>query len=274
MTASTNVTRPALRYYGSGWNRAPWIIQHFPPHTVYCEPCFGAGSVLLRKDRAKLEVVNDLDNRVINFFTMLREKPAELAEALQLTPWHQTEFYLALIPDTDPFEDARRFAFACWASVAGGPKPRLNDFRWQKTETRRSPASADIPKTEHLTAIAKRLRHVQFLCQDATSVIRKMRGSQAVIYFDPPYLATTRRNTTAYRIEPDDAWHVAAAGLLRQHDGPVIISGYASELYAAIYEQHGFKRIDRRQRTNSGGVATESLWLSPLAMNLTINNAS
>lgn len=58
------VTRPALRYHGGKWMLAPWIIQHFPEHRVYTEPYGGAGSVLMRKPRAKLvEIYNELGRR-------------------------------------------------------------------------------------------------------------------------------------------------------------------------------------------------------------------
>lgn len=34
--------RPVLRWFGSKWRLAPWIISYFPPHRCYVEP-FGGG---------------------------------------------------------------------------------------------------------------------------------------------------------------------------------------------------------------------------------------
>ncbi|MCB0028724.1 MAG: DNA adenine methylase, partial [Anaerolineales bacterium] len=115
----TPIRRPALRYYGGGWTRACWTVSHFPAHDNYLEPCFGAGSILFRKSLAKLETVNDIDGRVTNFFTVLREQPAALVAGIQLTPWAEDEFASCLLPAGDPLEDARRFFFSCWASVRG-----------------------------------------------------------------------------------------------------------------------------------------------------------
>jgi DNA adenine methylase len=238
-----------------------------PAHTVYCEPCFGAGGVMLQKPPVKLEVANDIDGRVTNFFEVLRTRPHDLVEVVNLTPWHEGDYRQALEVAADPLEDARRFFLTCWASIKGGPAAGPGDFRWQKKVTRRSAAVRDVANLGHLLAAADRLRNVQFLTRDALEVIGKMSGTGALIYFDPPYLASTRTRTTrGYRYEPNDSWHAAAADLLRRHEGPVMVAGYASPLYATLYEAHGWRRVERQQRTNSGGAAVECLWLSPAVL--------
>lgn len=256
------VRRPALKLYGSGWTRARWTVGHMPAHVVYCEPCFGGGAVLLQKPAAKLEVANDLDGRIINFFDVLRTRPDDLIEGnIWLTPWHEGEYRRALAVADDPLEDARRFYASCYQSIRGGPAG--SGFRWEKKNTRRSAAVRDVADLSHLYQVADRLKNVQFLQRDALDVIGRMRGTGALIYFDPPYLASTRRNRRGYRHEPSPAWHVEAADLLGAHDGPVIVAGYRSALYAECYEAHGWQRVERRQGTNSGGSAVECLWLSP-----------
>lgn len=257
------VSRPALKFYGSGWKRAAWTVGHMPAHVVYCEPCFGAGAVLMRKSPAKLEVANDIDGRVMNYFDVLRTRPHDLIEAINLTPWHEGDYRRALVRVDDPLEDARRFFQTCWASVKGGPAAGPSDFRWGKRNTRRSAHVKDTANLDHLLEAAKRLKNVQFLQRDALDVIARMAGTGALIYFDPPYLASTRVNRRGYRHEPAAAWHVEAAELLRAHNGPVIVAGYRSDLYAGLYEAHGWQRVERRQGTNSGGSAVEYLWLSP-----------
>jgi DNA adenine methylase len=67
------------------WKLAPWIIQHFPEHVCYVEPYGGAASVLLRKEPSEIEVYNDIDREVVNFFRVLRERPDEFSLIEQLS---------------------------------------------------------------------------------------------------------------------------------------------------------------------------------------------
>lgn len=263
LPADMRPKRPLLKYYGSGWQRAAWIVSHFPAHDVYCEPCFGAGAVLLHKRPCRREIANDLDGRVMNFHHVLRTRPEALIEKIELTPWHEGEYRRCLQTAVEPLEDARRFFFICWASVKGGPAPGATDFRWQKKADRRSSYVNDIRNIAHLRQAAVRLERVQFLQRDGLVVIEKMQGTGALIYFDPPYLTQTRaRKANGYRHEVTADWHRQAAALLQGHDGPVVVSGYQSTLYADLFEAHGWQRVERPSRTNSGGRAVECLWLN------------
>ena len=57
-----------------------------PPHTTYLEPFFGSGAVLFTKERSQLETVNDLDGEIVNLFKIIRDRPDELANAINWTP--------------------------------------------------------------------------------------------------------------------------------------------------------------------------------------------
>lgn len=86
MRGVSGVVRPMLRYPGGKTRLAPWIVSHFPPHQTFVEPFAGSAAVLFAKPRSKVEVLNDLDDRVTTLFRVVRERPDELAHAVALTP--------------------------------------------------------------------------------------------------------------------------------------------------------------------------------------------
>lgn len=258
--------RPALKYYGGKWDLAPWIIRHFPKHDNYLEPCFGAGSVLLRKGASEVETANDLNGRVVNFFRVLRDEPEKLISLIELTPWALDEFCYCQEFSSDAVEDARRFFVTCWMSIHGGP---LISSGWRYAKSPASRRGTPPPNDlifHDLHAIASRLRHAQFTNTDALKLIDRYRDiDDVLIFFDPPYLKETRSAKDRYAaFEVGIDWHIEAAELLRACDGYVVISGYSSELYRNIYEDFGWVRVDNDPaQTNSGGKRIESLWLNP-----------
>ena len=265
----TTLLRPALRYYGGKWRLAPWIIKHFPSHEVYVEPFGGALSVLLQKPPAPLEVANDLDGRVVNFFRVLRERPGDLLRLIRLTPWAEAEYREAYAPADDPLEDARRFWVVCWMSIQGGPGRgngyAQSGFRFQRAVDNRprSPALDGI-EIEHLLAVADRLKRVQFLDRDAVEVVQMYANiANALLYIDPPYPASTRSNTRGYAHEVDEALYARLLPALLDVQGYVVVSGYDHPAYAPL-DAAGWRRVSRLSQVNgSGRMKREVLWLSP-----------
>lgn len=265
MLATTEIKRPALRFYGGKWRLADWIISYFPPHQNYVEPCCGACSVLLQKPKSLLETINDLDGKVVNFFRVLRDKPDKLIGKIKLTPWARAEYELSLEACEDEVERARRFYVSSYMSFNGetGDNPRLFGWRCSTDSNLRLTPSNDLINNT-LEKIANRLLTVQIENRDYKDILQRFDNSSALIYIDPPYLASERTNgKNWYNHEWSEADHDEAATLLRQTQGYVVVSGYPCPLYTELYEVHGWQRIDKEAQTNSGGKRIESLWLSP-----------
>lgn len=57
--------------YGGKYYYAKQIIDAFPQHRVYIEPFGGAANVFLQKPHSEVEIFNDLDSEIVNFFRVL-----------------------------------------------------------------------------------------------------------------------------------------------------------------------------------------------------------
>ena len=76
-----------MKYPGSKWSIAKWIIGYFPAHHSYLEPFFGSGAILFNKPRSNIETVNDLDGNVVNLFEWIKQDPERLAHEIYWTPY-------------------------------------------------------------------------------------------------------------------------------------------------------------------------------------------
>ena len=103
------LTRPPLRYHGGKWRAADKILPLIPPHLTYVEPFGGGGSILLRKNRSKNEIYNDLDGDIVNVFKVLRDSSSskKLLDLLRYTPFSRAEMFLGWEQTADLIEQAR-----------------------------------------------------------------------------------------------------------------------------------------------------------------------
>ncbi len=261
-----NVTRPALRYYGSKWRLAALITEQLPPHVCYVEPFGGSAAVLLQKAPSYHEVYNDADHQVVTFFRMLRDRPDDLIQAIELTPFSRDALDRAYQPAEAPLEVARRFYVRAWQSRGGGSTHWRSGWRYQKSRARGKRAVDDWNDTGHLWALVARLKQVQLECDDAFTIIPRYDSPETCFYLDPPYPASTRGRwaKAGYRHEMSDADHRALAELLHGLAGMVILSSYPSALYEELFADWTCKT--EQVRTEGRKKATEVLWISPAAV--------
>lgn len=263
-----NVKRPVIRYFGSKWRLAPWIISHFPEHTCYVEPFGGSASVLLRKDPAKLEVYNDLDSEVVTFFRMLRTRPEDLEYLLVNTPYSFEEYEQSFEPSDDDLEIARRFMVRMWMGYAGVSGRKTGWKRQSRTwDSSRSMVIERWLKARDIADAVERFQQVQIEHRCALDVIKSFDEKTTLFYLDPPYPEETRtkRWRSAYSIESDLDFHVHLINLIKDVKGSVVISSYPNR----IYDEHlsCWKRVKKLANTISHNrIATEVLYLKPASI--------
>lgn len=268
--SSSGRARPALRYYGSKFQLAPWVINHFPGNfreLHYIEPYGGSAGVLLRKAPSFYETYNDLDGRIVTFFRVLRERARELIDSLRYTPYAREEYEFSLLAKVDPAEEeleiARLFFIEHWQGMTGS-----NSREGWKVQRNPNGRYSSAPQSftraiGNLYRIADRLREVQIENINALDLIRRSDYPESLFYVDPPYLGETRSAPNSYQYELTEADHRELSETLRGLSGYVLLSGYKSDLYAELYGAWGWTHTAVQSLENSGKRGEEVLWSNP-----------
>lgn len=266
-----NVKSPALRYHGAKFRLAKWVMQFFPPHSCYVEPYGGAAGVLLQKPRSEVEVYNDLDGDVVNFFMVLRDPLSrrELIQACIQTPYARDEFDLAWEPTNDRVERARRLAVRAQMGFgsAGATKGKTG-FR---IDTRRKYGTCQQLWSEYPEAIraaGERFAGVMIENRTALEVMAQHDATETLFFVDPPYMHETRvlgsGKAGYYRHEMTDAEHDELLTHLRGLSGAVVLSGYATDLYAdRLSDWTHFETTSRISAGRGTAIRVENAWLNP-----------
>lgn len=222
-----------MKYPGSKWSIAKWIISFFPEHHSYLEPFFGSGAVLFNKCRSDIETVNDLDGNVVNLFEWIKKDPEKLAHEIYYTPYARQiyENAFAKAPE-DSLEQAVNFYIKL--NMGRGFRTNGEKVGWKNDVQGRERAYAtqdwrNLP--EKIMQAAERLRGVQIENRSAVELIQKFNFPNVLIYVDPPYVLGTRHRKQ-YRFEMDDKEHMLLLDVLIAHRGPVLLSGYDNVIYS------------------------------------------
>ncbi len=219
--------------------------------------------MLLSKQPSFIEVYNDLNGDVVNFFrAFYRKQPADLFAAIDLTPYSRQEYTEAQEMTGDDVERGRKFYVWAWQGRGRAGVPEPGGWRFMTRATRGTTPAQDWCNNQHLWAIAQRLKRVQIECDDALKVIARYDSPTTLFYVDPPYVQSTRGSRwafTAYAHEMDDAAHGRLAELLHRVEGSVIVSGYPSPLYERFYGDR--VRVECEKFQGESGAATEVLWM-------------
>lgn len=263
-----NIKVPALRYHGAKFKISQWINTKLPPHKVYVEPFGGSGAVLLTKDKADIEVYNDLDASVVTFFRVLRSRPDELIQQIELTPFSRAEFELSIQPVDDELEQARRVYVRSWQAHVPILN-RLSGWRNLKINFESHSTVGAWNRIDHLWAITARLKEIQIECKPALEIIQDYDSPNTLHFVDPPYVLSARRQLAkdGYRHEMTDGDHMELAEALHRIQGMVILCGYKSDLYDHLYKDWHCE--SKTTTTSRASKAIECLWLNAATLSAT-----
>src|SRR5438046_9499230 len=111
----------AFGYFGSKLRIAAKIHDALPPHNAWVELFCGSAAMTLAKKPAPIEVINDINKDIVNFYQQLRDNGDELLRRIDLTPYARAELELSrkMPKRLPPIERARRFFVSAMMAVNG-----------------------------------------------------------------------------------------------------------------------------------------------------------
>lgn len=275
-----STARSPFPWFGGKQKMADRIVALFPPHNVYVDVFGGGGSVLLTKPAGRLDVYNDLDSGLVNFFRILRDRPLELVPLLELTPYSREEWETArevYNDETSDVERARLFfviaagSFAGFAARDNGAAGRgWGGERLGRMHLSRAASTAN--RVDHIWRFVERMRLVQIDHLDWRLCLDRYDDTDALFYIDPPYVPETRRSG-GYTHELTAEDHAELITRVLALEGVAIVSGYDHGLYAPLVEDGGFTRHEhtvwataaRGAKGNPRDRRVEVIWASPRA---------
>jgi DNA adenine methylase len=196
---------------------ASQIMARIPEHTAYVEPFTGGGQVFFHKQPSKIEVLNDLDGELVNFYRVCQSHHEELIRYMHFMLLSREWFgRLQRMPPSSLTDIQRAARYLYLQKVAFGGRVRSQSYGYFVTSSNRfNPTKLPKLIEEAHTRIAK----AQIECGPYEEVLERYDRPTTFFYLDPPYYGI---KLYRHNLERDD--FVTLRDRLREIKGKFLMS--------------------------------------------------
>lgn len=225
-----------IKWVGGKSRLRKHIIPLIPEHSCYVEVFGGAGWVLFGKQPSQVEILNDIDQELINFFRIVKHKPEELIKSFEWELVSRAEFTRLASADTNDLTEiqrAHRFFYLIMASWGG-------EFHYPRFATsitdgghgnRLFGAIKNLRK--RIGPVHQRLQTVIIENLEWQNCIDRYDRKNVVMYVDPPYPANGANYKYNMRSWED---HQELASRLANVNCKWLLSSYNKPEVRALYD--------------------------------------
>jgi len=179
---------PIAPYQGGKRNLAKNLTGRIAAikHQTYAEPFIGMGGVFLRRaQRARAEVINDINKDITTLFRILQRHYPQFLDTIKFQITSRSEFNRLIDTDPDTLTDLERSArFLYLQRTAFGGKVSGRNFGVSADRSARFNLTTLEPMLE---AIHERLSGVVIECLPYAEFITRYDKPGTLFYLDPPY---------------------------------------------------------------------------------------
>lgn len=225
-----------ITYYGGKQTLLKYSLPLIPQHRMYCEPFFGGGAVFFAKRKSDVEVINDINGEVINFYKVIKTKFSELQKEIQST-LHSRELYkkaMEIYKNPEKYSDVKR-AWALWTATNQGFAGMIGSWGFGKDDSKEA---ALANKRDAFTKdYEQRLTKVQVESNNAIKVIKRCDDKETFIYADPPYIGSDQGHYKGY----SESDYRELLDTLAKVKGKFLLSSYPSKILTAYINKYKWK---------------------------------
>ncbi len=238
-------------YYGGKQNLVSTIIPLVPSHTTYTETFVGGGAIFWAKPKSKVEVINDVNREMINFYESVQNEFVELEKMIRISLHSRSLHNDATVIYNNPHMFSRiKRAWAVWVLASQSFSSMLDgSFGYDKISGTTSQKITN-KRNDFTIDLSIRMQNVQIECTDALRIIRSRDYKDAFHYCDPPYYNSDCGHYDGYTIEDFEM----LLKTLSEVEGKFLLSSYPSPILEKYTKQFGWntKKLEQSVSVANG----------------------
>ncbi len=239
-----------IKWVGGKSRLRKQIVALLPPHTCYVELFAGAAWTLFAKSPSDVEVLNDIDQELITFFRVVKEKPEALIESFEWELVSRAEFNRLAELDSTQLTDIQRAHRFYYLIMAGwGGELDYPRFATSITDGGHGNRLIGALKTlrQRLQPVHERLRTVIVENLSWQDCFERYDRPGVVMYIDPPYpgngcnYAHNMRNWADHQKLAECLSTAKCKWILTSYDQREILELYSGDYVVPVQSFSGMK---------------------------------
>ncbi|AUP79127.1 DNA adenine methylase [Flavivirga eckloniae] len=227
--------------YGGKTSLLNKILPLIPETKGYCEPFFGGGSVYyaLADRHYETEVINDVNDSLINFYSVLKNDFQKLKNLVDATLYSRGTYKRAELILKNPvdYSNVQR-AWAHWLVIAQSFSGSMSS--WSYDVKARKVKTFHNKKTRFIQDISKRMENTLIENRDALEIIKKFDSHEDMFFFiDPPYVGADQGCYKGYTEED----YIKLLDVLNTIKSKFMLTTYDSDLLTEYAKRNNWKQI-------------------------------
>lgn len=240
-------------YYGGKQKMVKYILPLIPDHRVYCEPFAGGLAIFFAKEKSKVEVINDINGEVVNFYEILKTRFEDLHKKVDITMHSRSQFNKAKKIYRNPKKyDTVERAWAFWMvtnqshthKIGGGFKTS------DRLAKGGNPAVTLRNRKRQFSIYEDRMMDTDIECMDALELIERRDSIHTFFYLDPPYYNSDMGHYRGYKL--DDFKNLL--DLISGIKGRFLLSSYPSDILDEYTKKNDWNQNKLTVKLTAGGI--------------------
>ncbi|RDC54349.1 DNA adenine methylase [Pedobacter chinensis] len=236
-----------ISYYGGKQKLAATIVSLIPKHTLYCEPFIGGAAVFFAKRPSEIEVINDTNRELVNFYRVAKEDFVSLEKEVRIS-LHSRDMHRrasVIYANPDMFSDLKR-AWAVWVLSSQSFSAQLDGTWGFDISSNTTTKKIHHHKSGFTEDLAIRLQNCQIECADALYIIGSRDSDHTFFYLDPPYYNSDCGHYNGYSQQD----YESLLYLLSRIKGKFLLSSYPSPILEKYIITQKWQKWSIRQKVS------------------------
>ena len=238
-----------ISYYGGKVGMLPYILPKIPTHIMYVEPFIGGGAIFFGKEKSAIEVINDTNREVVNFYNVVQNDFVSLEKEIRIT-LHSRDLHRkasTIYNNPDLFNEIKR-AWAFW-TLATQSFSAIIDGSWGYDISKNVTSKKIMNKRNSFSEeVAIRLQDIQIECTDALRIINSRDRVDRFFYCDPPYYNSDCGHYDGYSIEDFET----LLKTLSKIEGKFLLSSYPSDILTEYIKNNKWHTVHYDKHVSVG----------------------